>query len=158
MNTTILAYLIISLFLPLALIFKLIRQDTKLVILIAPNACIVAYVINVIGFGGKWWYLKPLLGSQSLTTLPVNLVFYPALGTFFIYLTEHSVINRFLLLIIFVVLTSSFEKILIMVEWLSYCNSWNVYFTYITYLISYGFGYLYFNWLKKQFITIRRSK
>ena len=143
-------YLIISFFLPLILGLILVKLDSKLVILIAPYICVVAYIINEIGFGANFWYLKPLLGSQNLTVLPVNLVFYPSLGTFFIYLVEHSKINRIFLLLIFVILTSFFEKLLILVGWLSYCNSWNVFSTSITYLISYGFGYLFYKWLKKQ--------
>ena len=133
---TIAMYLIVSFFLPLALGFILVILDAKLVILMAPYACVGAYIINTIGFGGKWWYLKPLLGTQNLTALPVNLVFYPTLGTLFIYLAEHSKISRVFLLFIFVVLTSIFEYLIILVGWLSYCDGWNVYFTSITYLIS----------------------
>ena len=149
MNITIVIYLIISFFLPLALGLILVRRDIKLVILIAPYCCVGAYTINVIGFNSKFWYLKPLLGSQNLTALPVNLVFYPALGTFFIYIASIIKLVEFAS-IYFCRVNIFIEYLLIMVGWLSYCDGWNVYFTSITYLISYGFGYLFYKWLKKR--------
>lgn len=142
-------YLMISLLIPLVFLIILMKLETKLVLLMAPYACIGAYVINAIGFGGRFWYLKPLLGNNSLTPLPVNLIFYPTLGCYFLYFSDNLKISKYLLLLIFVVMTSFFEYLLILTKWLSYSHGWNIFYTSITYLISYGSGYLSYCWLKR---------
>jgi len=123
-------------------------KDKKTVLIIAPFSGILAYTINEFCFHLNLWRLAPLNIKDDLTTISVNLGLYPILGCYLIYYISRKHINAYLIILIFTIVTTIFEYLGFLFNFVIYGNGWNIGWTFLSYLIPYLLIYWYYLKLK----------
>jgi len=126
----------------------LYKKKPLIVILIAPIGATVAFVINEWGFN-YFWQFKPVYRNVSFSSLPLDIGLYPVLACFFIYFKLNKRFNMLWLFLLFTLLVTSLEGIGLILGKVEYFNGWNIFLTFIIYLVAYLIIYSYFRILVK---------
>ena len=126
----------------------LYKKERKLIFYIVPFGSVIAFFINSISFNLDLYYLKPLeLGT--LSALPTNLGYFPLIGGLFIYTVRNSIFNNKLNIILFSIFSTALEYNFVISDKIVYSDTWNVFFTFLSYLFAYTVGYYYYLVLNK---------
>jgi hypothetical protein len=141
--------LIIYLVVPLIFAFILYNENSRLFLIVFPLCCVIAFIINNIGITMGFWSIYPYTNSYSSNIL-LNIGLYPTVGTYLIYFAHKRKINALMLIGIFAIVSTIFKWIMIIMGRTVYGNGWNLYFTFITFMLSYYFGYLFYLLLVKK--------
>ena len=121
----------------------LYKKDKKIIFYIIPFASLVAFGVNLFGYTLNLFHLEPLeLGI--LSTFPTNLGYFPLLGGLFIYSIRASSFNNKLKMILFSILSSALEYNFVISGKIVYSENWNIFFTFLSYLLAYTVGYYYY--------------
>jgi hypothetical protein len=130
----------------------LYRKNKNIVLFIAPIACALSCVVDILGFDLDFWRLVPikLLG---LSALPFNLGLYIVYPCFTVYWLERTSLNHFLALLISSLVITIAEYMGVIAGRVIYLNGWHIWFTYLSYLIPYCLLYCYYR-IIKQYVSI----
>lgn len=123
-------------------------KDRKLLFIIAPFGSAVSYTINMWGFYMNYWNCKPF-EHHIYSSLPFNIGIYPILGAYLVFFIRKRKYKTYFLISIFTILTTIFEWILLLSGRGRYSNGWNIYLTFITYLVAYLLAYWFYIQVKK---------
>ncbi|OMF48734.1 CBO0543 family protein [Paenibacillus peoriae] len=117
-------------------------KDKKLMFVFVPLAVALATVTDTIGFN-YFWFLQPRFRNASLSALPFNLGLYPIVSCFMLYFISNKGVKA----VSSVLVTSVF---LTVIEWIfkefdrvTYFNGWNIFWTFISYVVPAVVLYLY---------------
>lgn len=108
-----------------------------------------AFTANTIGVYLGLWNIYPY-DKSFFSFIPLNLGLYPIAGVLFIYMIHNVKINNFIILLTFTIFSTIIEWLMGLSDKAAYGNGWNIYYTCITFLISYYLGYLFYITLKKK--------
>lgn len=124
-------------------------KDRKVLFIIAPFQSAIAYTVNSIGVFYGFWSIYPHEYGK-FSTVPYDLGVYPILAVYLIHLIDKTKINHYLLIVIVTALTTILEWLGIMTGRILYSNGWNLFLTFISYLIPYLLNYQFYLRLKKM--------
>lgn len=111
-------------------------KNRKVLFIIAPFQSVIAYTINSIAMFYNFWSIYPHEYGK-FSTMPYDLGLYPILSVYLIHFINKSKINPYILIIIATSFTTLLEWFGILTGRLVYFNGWNLFWTLISYLISY---------------------
>lgn len=127
----------------------LYKRQVKLIILISPIASTVAFFINAWGFN-FYWKLDPSFTNMSLSAMPYELGYYPFLAILFIITIRDKKLKILTALLVFAISSTLFEFISVVMRRVIYRNEWNIYWTFLSYVLSYFIVFIYYQLLRKQ--------
>ncbi|VUG07055.1 hypothetical protein PPOLYM_03463 [Paenibacillus polymyxa] len=118
-------------------------KDRKLLFVFVPITVALSTVINTIGFN-YFWFLSPRFRNVSFSALPFDLGLYPIVICSMLYFISSKGTKA----APSIVLTSVF---LTVIEWIfkefnrvTYFNGWNIFWTFISYVVPAVVLYLYY--------------
>lgn len=127
-------------------------KDRKTLLTIAPIGAAIALVYNTVGFYVPFWKISDFsLGRMS--ALPFDLGVYPVMISYLIYFIKNYKVKSYKLILLFSVITTAGEFIGVLIGRVVYLNSWNLAWTFVSYLIPYITGYVYYRQLKRENLT-----
>lgn len=126
----------------LALIFI---RERKVLFLITPFSCAVAFCINNLGFF-FFWRLYPF-DLKNLSALPYNLGLFCLCPCFAIYIIRKYQINSTLVLLIASILLTLSEGCGVLMGRVHYFNDWNIAGTFFSYYIANSASYIFYKTL-----------
>ncbi|KAB2395299.1 hypothetical protein F8172_14965 [Bacillus cereus] len=145
----ILANIIFGFIIPWIFGIWLFKRNPKVILLIAPIGIAIAFLINEWGVN-YFWEFKPIFKNISLSAYPLNLGLYPILVCFFIYIEMKKQFNTLGLICFFTLFLTVLEKIAHLLGKVNYINGWNIFWTFISYLVAILIVYSYFRILVRH--------
>jgi hypothetical protein len=130
----------------------LFKKDAQIVLIVSPFASVVAFTVNELGFYMNFWHLQPYFDEEGVSALPYNLGLYPVLSCWFIYFIRRKIIKPVSQIMIFTLITTLLEGIMLLMGKAEYENGWHIYWTFMSYLLLYIPVYWYYIYLKKAHI------
>jgi hypothetical protein len=127
----------------------LLKKDAQTVLIVSPFAAVVAFTVNELGFYINFWHLHPIFNEEGVSAIPYNLGLYPVLSCLFVYFIKRKILRAFSQILIFTLITTSLEGIMLLMGKVEYENGWTIYWTFVSYLILYIPVYWYYFCLKK---------
>jgi hypothetical protein len=128
-------------------------KEKRLFLVMYPFGCTVTYTINMLGFYFGFWSIKPYKYG-IFTSLPLNLGVYPIIGTCFVVLLYKGIYKSYYLIFIFSLLTTVFELSMLILGRGIYGNGWNLFWTFISYLIAYISAYCFYRLARSEQILL----
>lgn len=126
-------------------------KEKRLFLVIYPFGCTVSYTINIIGFYFKFWSIAPYRYGV-FSSLPLNLGLYPIVGTYFVFLLNRRVGKSYYLILIFSLLTTCFEYLMLILKKGIYGAGWNLFWTFVSYLAAYILAYCFYRLVRSKSI------
>lgn len=144
--------IVIGFVVPWILAIYLMRKASIVIIITLPIASLVAILSNTFGFQLKFWSFTPLIhGEESISALPLDLGLYPVIACYMVHWIRISQTNHLVILFVTILFTTILEYVALLIGKTSYSNGWNIYWTFVSYLIAYGIVYLYYRILAKNY-------
>ena len=128
----------------------LIRNQTRIFVIIYPVGAAIAFLINKIGFN-YFWKMNEDFVELSFPSLPYDIGLFPILSCFFICIIHYKKVPFLITFLVFILGESFFELLLVMLGKLDYLNGWNIYWTAASYGISLLMTYVYYKIALKYF-------
>lgn len=145
--------IIIGFLIPWILGVYIYIKEERLFLIIYPFGCAVSYTINMIGFYFGFWSIKPY-EYGVFVSLPLNLGLYPIVGTYFVFLLHKEIIKPYYFILIFSSLTTVFELLMLILGRGIYGNGWNLFWTFISYLMAYILAYWFYDLTRSKHILL----
>lgn len=145
--------IIIGFLIPWILGIYIYRKEERLFLVIYPFGCTVSYIINMIGFYFEFWSIVPYK-SGVFASVPLNLGLYPIIGTYLVFLIYKQIGKPYYLILIFSVLTTVFELLMLTLGRGVYGNGWNLFWTFISYLVAYVSAYWFYSLVRNKQILL----
>ncbi|TDX48210.1 hypothetical protein [Orenia marismortui] len=141
--------IIIGFILPWIWGVRLYKKAPKIILFIAPISSVIAHIINELAVHYRFWKVKPF-GYGDFSRLPFDIGLYAVLGSLVIYLIHNQRINEYLVILFFTFLTTIGELMMVLIKRVDYFKGWNIYLTFLSYLIAYILVYIYYQKIKNQ--------
>lgn len=125
------------------------RKNHKVVLTIAPFAAVIALSTNEFGLFLGFWDIPPK-ETESMNCLPLDLGIYPVLGSLFIHFVQRKILSTWLSLFLFSSFTTVLELIYVLIGKIVYHNGWHITWTFLSYVLVYTLGFLYYILLKRN--------
>lgn len=129
-------------------IMHLYKRDKLLLLLIAPPTSVLAYVINTFTFYFGFAEVFPFPNPKNIASLPFSLGLYPISAGYLIFFIRKYKKPYFIIFLMTLSITF-LEWIYVYLGRVVYGNGWNIYFTFLSYLIPYFLVYGYYKYLRK---------
>ncbi|HEX3030555.1 MAG TPA: hypothetical protein VHT34_14935 [Clostridia bacterium] len=143
----------IFLVIPLALAIFIYHKNSTVFLTGFTFTCLLAFTFNTLGVYFGFFNVYPF--SQSyFSYIPLNLGLYPVMGTLYLYLLHTVKLNKAILLLSFAVISTAFKMVLLYFGRAVYGNGWNSFYTFISFLVAYYLGYLFYLTLSRKKIII----
>lgn len=124
-------------------------KEERLFLVIYPFGCTITYTINMIGVQFGFWSIRPYEYGM-FASLPLNLGLYPIIGTYFVFLTYKRVGKSYYLILIFSLLTAGFELLMLILKRGTYGHGWNLFWTFVSYLVAYISAYCFYHLVRSK--------
>lgn len=141
--------IIIGFLIPWILGIYIYIKEKRLFLVIYPFGCTISYTINMVGFYFKFWGIAPYRYGV-FASFPLNLGLYPIVGTYFVFLLYKRVSKPSSLLFIFLLLTTGFEYLMLILKKGIYGNGWNLFWTFVSYLVAYISAYCFYRLVRNK--------
>ncbi|MHB8061690.1 MAG: CBO0543 family protein [Ruminiclostridium sp.] len=142
--------IVIGFILPLIFGICLYKNNSRVVIFIAPISSVVSFTFNQIGYSAKFWVVTPIIKeNETLSALPMDIGIYPFLACLMIYIIIAKSIKPFYAISLFTIVTTLLEFICFLLGKVIYQRGWNLFITFLSYACAYFLCYLYFILIKK---------
>ncbi|MBT2615137.1 MULTISPECIES: CBO0543 family protein [unclassified Bacillus (in: firmicutes)] len=128
----------------------LVRNQTRIFIIIYPVGAAIAFLINKIGFN-YFWKMNEDFVELSFPSLPYDIGLFPILSCLYICVIYYKKMPFLITFLVFTLGTSFIELLLVILGKLDYLNGWNIYWTAVSYGISYLTIYGYYKLVLKYF-------
>lgn len=130
----------------------ILRKSLNLLLIFFPFGVATSTVFNNIGFN-YFWHLAPEFTNRSFAALPFDVGLFPMAGCLMIYFINRHRAHPWIAVFVSALL-------LTIVEWIAkeygkvwYFNGWNIFWSYVSYLIPMVMAYLYSSIFFKVFKT-----
>lgn len=144
-----LIHILAGFFLPWLFGWWLLKREPRMVLVNGPVAAAIALAVNELGFHFyRWWDAAPFR-EQAVYAWPLDFGLYPVAGSFLIWQVHRRNGSPWLMLALFALGTTLFEVFGLFVGTIRYGNGWNVGWTFVSYVLSYGAGLFYSRLLKR---------
>ncbi|WZL74023.1 hypothetical protein QBE52_04575 [Clostridiaceae bacterium 35-E11] len=136
----------------LAWIFLLLiyKKDKRIVFFITPFASVVAYTVNAFGLHLNLWGLTPIEYGH-FSALPFDLGYFAFSGVFLVFLTKRLSANPYMIVLVTSIIITLMEYTALLLGKVVYYNNWNIFGTFISYLVSHTIVYWYYLWTRRYF-------
>ncbi|PYZ91928.1 hypothetical protein CR194_17145 [Salipaludibacillus keqinensis] len=125
--------IILGAILPWIILVYLYKRDSKIVVLFVPFAIALAFIAN--DWGQEiFWVVTPYFENPSLSTLPINLGYFPLLACLLVYIKIKKVVNNRILLTFSISGAIALEFTALTFGKVIYLNNWNLFYTSFIYL------------------------
>lgn len=142
-------FIIIAFILPWTIgLLHLHPRDKKLIPLGGPFGAVLSFFINELGFHFGFWEVHPFPNPKTIAALPFNLGLFPILGCYMIFFIKKRITHPYFIVFLTALITTILELIFVLMGKVIYSNGWNIFWTYISYLIPYLFAYWFYLHLK----------
>lgn len=128
---------------------KLYKKDKKSILLLGPFGAVIAFTFDIIG-QAKFWRTKPIFKNKLVSATPCHLGVYPVSAGYLCHYLLKNKINSYLLILLFSLFMTFFEKFFVKINRVRFKNGWNIYWSFISYVLSYALGLVYYKQLKKM--------
>ncbi|WP_078427143.1 hypothetical protein [Alkalihalobacterium alkalinitrilicum] len=142
---------VLGLLFPWILLLYVLRKHTKYIILFAPIGASLAFFFNELGFQ-YFWGMKPIYKNITFSALPLNLGIYPVLSSFIGYFFTKRKVHPFVWILGFSLTLTIFEWLFEVYGIVFYINGWNIFWTYVSYVLAFALIYGYYRLLVKYSI------
>ncbi|MEK4012789.1 hypothetical protein [Peribacillus sp. FSL M8-0224] len=136
-------HIIVGFILPWILGAYLVTNQTKLFITFYPVGVAISILLNEIGFN-YFWRMDIVFQESSLTGISYDLGLNPILGCLFICVIHYKKLPFLITFLVFPLVTTFGEYILVCLEKIVYRNEWNIIWTGVSYLFAYSIFYVYY--------------
>lgn len=117
-------------------------KDKAFLIAFYPAAVALATTIDIVG-SNFFWQFSPPLNNKSLSCLPVLIGLHPIASCLMLYLIYRKNIGPFRGILYFAGLLTFLEWVTKELGLLTYFNGWNIYWTFISYMVPLTVLYYY---------------
>lgn len=128
-------------------IFILIK-DRKIILTIFPVMSVISLIIVILGHYSGYWILEPN-SKGIIAAIPYCLGLYPINACLLIYFIRRKKLHPYILIFIAAIITTIEEALGLLIDKVHYGNGWNIFWTFISYLLPYILNYLYYILLEK---------
>ncbi|MFC3040522.1 hypothetical protein ACFOGI_09720 [Virgibacillus xinjiangensis] len=132
----------------------LLKMDSILLKIMVLFVMIESLFVNVIGLQLGFWLLLPLEAIPILSQMPYILGAYPITAAYMVYFIQSSD-KPVAGLVLFSLLITGLEFILLSVDWLVYGNGWNIIFTFFSYLVPNALAYQFYKITRRSLFRSR---
>ncbi|WP_209124702.1 hypothetical protein [Alkalihalobacillus sp. BA299] len=140
--------ILLGFIIPWVILLFALRNHLKLVILFTPIGAVIAFLFNEVGFQ-YFWGMKPIYKNVTLSALPINLGVFSVMACFICYFFTKRKVNPLVLILVFSLILTVIEWIVVVYEILFYFNGWNIGWTYLSYVLAFVLTYGYYVLLVK---------
>lgn len=134
----------------------LFKKSPIIILITMPIASLVALIINELGFYFKFWSFSPVHPTdESVSALPLDLGIYPVLACFMVFWFRKTRISHMISVLVTTIVTTLLEYIGFISGKVHYGNGWNIFYTFLSYLIAYVIVYIYYRMIVKMHGSIR---
>ncbi|SCZ06020.1 hypothetical protein [Alkaliphilus peptidifermentans] len=134
---------IIGFIVPWIISIKYIMKNLNIFIVIAPIGTVFAYTINTWAYHSHYWKVSPERFNYY-STLPYDLGLYPVYACLMIVFIKNKKANPYFIVLIASIIITFLEYIALMMDIVIYTNGWNIFFTFISYLLPLLLVYWYY--------------
>lgn len=140
--------IIVGSLIPLVPGIYLFKKDRLMFLLIAPVGSVLAWSVNQLGNAYGFWEIRPLqLAEKSLSAMPLNLGLYPVISALMIF-AHRTYIRNAIVVPLFACLLTLLEYIGVLANYVLYYRGWNIYWTFVSYLLPLTLVFAYCRWLE----------
>lgn len=144
---------LLGLLIPWVILIYFYKKSPLLVILMYPLGVTISFVANDWGFL-LFWEVEPVYNNPSLSAIPISVGYFPLITALFAYIREKKAIDTWKLILLFSILTTFIELLVLWSGKIHYYNGWNILWTYFTYLAGFVVVNVYIKVLKKHHVPI----
>lgn len=123
-------------------------KDRRFLILVALVGCVIAFVMNELGFFANMWKLYPW-NLEYISTIPFNLGFFALYPHYFIMAIEKYHVKPIIAIAVMSALVTVAEFCGFLIGRVIYDNGWNLIFTYLSYFFASAMNYQAYKAIKK---------
>jgi hypothetical protein len=140
----------LSFILPWIVGINIYLKDKKIIMIIAPFAAMLSFILNTPGIDYGFFYPSPVnnIKLHTLAILP-SIGFFSILSCLFVFTIRYTKISPLYSSFIFAIIGCAADLVYIGAGFLKYNNGWNILFSFLGFLISFSIIYLYYLALKK---------
>ncbi|WP_435920869.1 CBO0543 family protein [Paenibacillus sp. DYY-L-2] len=134
----------------------LFKKSPIIILITMPIASLVTLIINELGFYFKFWSFNPSTPTdESVSALPLDLGIYPVLACFMVFWIRKTRISHMVGVIVTTMVTTLLEYSGYLADKVRYGNGWNIFYTFLSYLVAYIIVYVYYRMIVKMHASIR---
>ncbi|MCP1184437.1 hypothetical protein [Paenibacillus sp. 1781tsa1] len=137
--------ILLGMVVPILLAVWILRRNLKILVIYYPLGVAIASCINNVGFN-YFWNILPNTRNQSFAALPMDLGIYPIAGCLMMYAILVKGTKPWVAILVSALSLTLLEWIAKMLGHVIYFNGWNIFWTFLSYLLpfvlAYGYGML----------------
>ncbi|MGI8313874.1 CBO0543 family protein [Halobacillus mangrovi] len=138
-----------GLLIPTVIIGYLFKKKPPLITLLYPIGVATGFVGSDWGFG-FFWAVSPVFDhNPSLSAFPYKIGYFPLLACLFGYIKVKEIVKIPLLIFLFTIITTLLELLAVWSGKILYSNGWNIFWTFVIYLVGFIGVSFYIKVLKK---------
>ncbi|WP_229717804.1 hypothetical protein [Thalassobacillus devorans] len=147
---TILFNFFFGLIIPWTIAILLCRRVPYLFLTVAPFMSLVSITCNQIGMALGFWTLYPQTDLLIINSVNIDFGYNPAAGLIFTYMIYFKKWRRWMVYSGFILLLNGLEIVALLLNKVVYDNGWNIFFTFLAYVIGLFVLDFYYYCLKKS--------
>ena len=124
-------------------------KDNRVIILIAPFSCALAFIFNDLGIALGYFHPSVYNFNPYLLTEIMNIGLFTIEPCVLIFAKRHTRMKTIYLLVLITIFASSIDLILFLTSMLIFEKGWSVIWSVIWFFITFNIVYLYYLLLKK---------
>ncbi|WP_034327354.1 hypothetical protein [Alkaliphilus transvaalensis] len=126
----------------------LAKKNPLILLVVAPLGSAIAHIFNRLGLSLGFWRVQPFEYS-AFSTLPMDIGVYSILASFLVYVIIENQEKTHYFIFSFSLITTIMEYAWLVLNFVVYDNYWNIFHTFLSYLLAYYLVYGYYLLLKK---------
>ncbi|MFQ3544601.1 hypothetical protein Q7A53_10965 [Halobacillus rhizosphaerae] len=115
----------------------------------APFVALLSITLNQIGMALKFWTLYPETNYLIFNSINIDFGFNPAMAVLFTFIIYIKQWKRWIVYLGFLIFLTGSEKLAVIFNKVKYDDHWNIFYTFIAYLLGLILADIYFHFLKK---------
>lgn len=149
-NTKLYIIIIFCLIVPWFIGAFLYFKDKQLIVIIAPLACSLSFILNTIGIDLGYFY-PPQLGNIKPHTIAIfpNIGLITIQSCIFIFMIRHTKIKVVIINLLITIIATLIDMIFLYTNILVYRKGWTIPASIVMYFLSFYIIYFYYLWIKK---------
>lgn len=134
--------ILLGMVIPIIMGVWILRRNFTILIQYYPLGVAISSCINNVGFN-YFWNILPNTRNQSYAALPMDLGIYPIAGCLMMYAILVKGANPWLAILVASLSLTLIEWVAKMMGHVIYFNGWNIFWTFLSYLLPFVIAYGY---------------
>ncbi|WP_145148047.1 hypothetical protein [Paenibacillus xylanexedens] len=132
--------ILLGMVVPILLAVWILRRNLKILVIYYPLGVAIASCINNVGFN-YFWNILPNTRNQSFAALPMDLGIYPIAGCLMMYVIIVKDAKPWVAILVAALSLTLLEWLAKMMGHVIYFNGWNIFWTFLSYLLPFVLAY-----------------